>query len=52
MSEARLVDAERAVRLCRDRKDDMVLECCLAARAQHLMTGDRDLRDLRTDEIE
>lgn len=21
----------------------MVLECCLAARAQHLITGDRDL---------
>ncbi|MGH7785485.1 MAG: putative toxin-antitoxin system toxin component, PIN family [Candidatus Binatia bacterium] len=47
VSDARLMVPERVVRLCRDRKDDMVLECCLTARAHHLITGDRDLLDLR-----
>jgi putative PIN family toxin of toxin-antitoxin system len=46
VSEARVVEPTKAVRLCRDPKDDMVLECCRAARAQLLVTGDRDLLDL------
>ncbi len=28
---------------CRDPKDDMVLTCCLAAHADILLTGDKDL---------
>lgn len=47
VSEARMVVPEQAVRLCRDRNDDMVLECCLAAHAQRLITGDRDLLELQ-----
>ena len=46
VSEARMLVPEQPVRVCRDRKDDMVLECCLAARADRLITGDRDLLDL------
>ena len=29
--------------ICRDPADDMGLECCLAARADMLLTGDKDL---------
>jgi putative PIN family toxin of toxin-antitoxin system len=46
VSEARLVVPVNFVRLCRDPEDDMVLDCCRAARAQHLITGDHDLLDL------
>lgn len=46
VAEARLVHPTRPVRACRDPKDDMVLECCRAARARFLITGDRDLLSL------
>jgi len=29
--------------VCRDPKDDMVLECALQAAAQYIVSGDRDL---------
>jgi predicted nucleic acid-binding protein len=35
------------VMLYRDPKDDMLLECCLAARARFLVSGDKDLLTLK-----
>jgi putative PIN family toxin of toxin-antitoxin system len=35
-------------RMCRDRADDAILACALAARAEFLVTGDNDLLGLRT----
>jgi len=46
VAEARVVVPTRPVLLCRDPEDNMVLECCRAARASVLITGDRDLLDL------
>jgi predicted nucleic acid-binding protein len=46
VAEARVVVSKRPVTICRDPEDDMVLECCRAARASVLITGDRDLLDL------
>jgi putative PIN family toxin of toxin-antitoxin system len=46
VSEARLVVPTKHVALCRDPADDPLLECCRAARAAVLVTGDRDLLDL------
>lgn len=46
VAEARLVEPTKTVRVCRDPKDDMVLEFCRAAGANFLITGDRDLLDL------
>ena len=46
VAEARVVVPHRRVALCRDPADDMVLECCCAARSQYLLTGDRDLLTL------
>jgi putative PIN family toxin of toxin-antitoxin system len=48
VSEARVVVPTKPVALCRDPDDDMVLECCRAARASVLITGDRDLLELAT----
>ena len=36
----------RRVRLCRDPKDDMLLEIAVNGRASHLVTGDSDLLQL------
>jgi len=46
VSEARVVIPTKRLVLCRDPADDMLLECCRAARATVLVTGDRDLLDL------
>jgi uncharacterized protein len=40
---AKVVSPRKKVVACRDPKDDMVLTCCLAARADVLLTGDKDL---------
>jgi predicted nucleic acid-binding protein len=46
VAEARVVVPTRSLALCRDPADDTLLECCQAARASVLLTGDRDLLDL------
>jgi len=43
VSVARMVFPLEGMKVCRDPKDDMVLECCRAAGAEYLVTGDRDL---------
>lgn len=45
-SKARIVQAIKKVPLCRDPKDNMLLECCLAAGADYLVTGDNDLLEI------
>ena len=42
-----LVNPHRKLDVCRDAEDNMVLECCLEARASFLVSGDKDLLDLR-----
>jgi len=46
VSEATVCNPRRRVLLCRDPEDNMFLECCLAADAALLITGDRDLLDI------
>jgi len=41
------VNPQRELSLCRDPEDNMLLECCLESRANFLVTGDKDLLDLR-----
>ena len=47
VSRAILVNPRRGLSICRDPEDNMLLECCLEARASILVSGDRDLLDLR-----
>jgi len=44
---ARMVYPKQRIMVCRDPEDDMVLECCLAAGADYLVTGDRDLLSIK-----
>jgi predicted nucleic acid-binding protein len=42
-----LVTPTRTVRVCRDPKDDMLIEAALAGAAKYVVTGDEDLLVLR-----
>ncbi|MEW6215631.1 MAG: putative toxin-antitoxin system toxin component, PIN family [Nitrospirota bacterium] len=33
--------------ICKDAEDNMLLECCLEAKANFLITGDKDLLDIK-----
>ena len=43
VSKADVVYPQTRLAICRDVGDNMVLECCLAASAEFLITGDKDL---------
>lgn len=43
VANADMVHPKKRLRICRDPKDDMLLECCLTAKADLLVTGDLDL---------
>jgi len=46
VANAKLVIPRKRLSLCRDAKDNMVLECCLEAKAEFLITGDKDLLEI------
>ncbi|MDA8173960.1 MAG: putative toxin-antitoxin system toxin component, PIN family [Nitrospiraceae bacterium] len=46
VANAKMVHPSKRVSLCRDPEDNMVIECCLAAKAGILITGDKDLLDI------
>jgi putative PIN family toxin of toxin-antitoxin system len=43
---ATLVHPQQKLHICRDPMDDIVLECCRAAKADVLVTGDKDLFEI------
>ncbi len=43
VSNAKVVRPHKILSFCRDEKDNMILESCLAAEADFLITGDNDL---------
>jgi putative PIN family toxin of toxin-antitoxin system len=45
----RVIPIRQRVRICRDPKDDMLLDVAINGEAQYLMTGDRDLLALDAD---
>jgi putative PIN family toxin of toxin-antitoxin system len=48
---AREVEVKRHLRVCRDPGDDAYLSLALAAQADVLLTGDRDLLSIRTEAL-
>jgi putative PIN family toxin of toxin-antitoxin system len=47
VTRAILVNPQKKLSICRDAEDNMLLECCLEAKARFLVSGDKDLLDLR-----
>jgi putative PIN family toxin of toxin-antitoxin system len=48
VTKAKIVYPSRGVSVCRDPKDNMIFNCCLAAGAEFLITGDKDLLEIIT----
>lgn len=46
VTKAKIVYPAKRVSVCRDPKDNIILNCCLAAEAEFLITGDKDLLDI------
>lgn len=47
VANAKLIFPSKRLKLCRDAEDNMVLECCLEAGAEFLLTGDKDLLEIK-----
>lgn len=47
VANTRIVYPSVKLSLCRDVEDNMLLECCYTAKAKILMTGDKDLLDIK-----
>jgi putative PIN family toxin of toxin-antitoxin system len=48
VSKASIFYSTKKFDICRDSEDNMLLECCYAARADYLITGDKDLLAINT----
>ncbi|HBE45311.1 MAG TPA: putative toxin-antitoxin system toxin component, PIN family [Deltaproteobacteria bacterium] len=48
VAESKLVTTQKEFLICRDPADNMILECCFAAQANILITGDKDLLDIKS----
>ncbi len=51
VSNAKLIYPKKEVSICRDQEDNMILECCLAAKADYLITGDKDLLEINPNSL-
>ncbi|MGC8756566.1 MAG: putative toxin-antitoxin system toxin component, PIN family, partial [bacterium] len=47
VSKAIIINPITKLQICRDPEDNMLLECCLTAKADFLITGDKDLLVLK-----
>lgn len=47
VARAKIVQPQKRIFICRDAKDNMLLECCFEAKANFLITGDNDLLDIK-----
>jgi len=48
VNQTNIVYPRRRLYICRDPIDNMLLECCFEAKANFLITGDKDLFDIET----
>lgn len=46
VAKAAIIYPKQKLSICRDPKDNIMLECCLEAEAHSLITGDKDLLEL------
>jgi len=46
VADAKIIRPQKRISICRDPEDNMILECCLEAKADFLITGDKDLLEM------
>ena len=47
VSKIKVIYPDLKIDICRDKSDNMVIECCVAAKADFLITGDKDLLSIK-----
>lgn len=47
VTKAKIINPQKMFIICRDPEDNMVLDCCFAAGAAMLITGDKDLLNIK-----
>ena len=47
VSKSAVVSPGKKLAMCRDPEDNFILECCLEAKADILITGDKDLLEIK-----
>jgi putative PIN family toxin of toxin-antitoxin system len=47
VSKIKIIYPDLKIDICRDKSDNMVIECCVAAKADFLITGDKDLLSIK-----
>ena len=51
VTSAYVVYPRKRLKICRDPSDDMIVNCCFAAGADYLVSGDRDLLEIPASEV-
>lgn len=51
VSQAKIVIPKKSLYVCRDKEDNMLLECCLTAKADFLVTQDKDLLEINISQL-
>jgi putative PIN family toxin of toxin-antitoxin system len=46
VARAKVIRPKKKILICRDAEDNLLLECCVEAKAHFLITGDRDLLEI------
>ena len=48
---AKVIQPQKNLSICRDLEDNMIFDCCLEAKADLLVTGDRDLLEVDAEHL-
>jgi len=51
LENAKVVYPTKRLSICRDLEDNMILDCCLEAKADLLITGDKDFLDIKIQDL-
>jgi len=51
LMDAGIIYPQRLISVCRDAEDNILLDACLAAKADYLITGDKDLLDIDSNSL-
>lgn len=46
VAKAKVIRPQKRILICRDAEDNLLLECCVEAKANFLITGDKDLLEI------
>ena len=51
VEDAKVIHPKKSLSICRDIEDNIILDCCLEAKADLLVTGDKDFLEIRAEDL-